>query len=1367
MGNFTPTSEQSRIIDAPSNSSILVVAGAGSGKTFTMTQRIIALINNGVQAEKILGLTFTRKAAGELLSRVSKAVIENKRNEQDKQSSLGSQIDANSMFMKPEVYTYDAFFQNIVRQYGLLVGFDPNTQPLSNAGATQLATQVVEDSVSYLLSNGLKASDISIDTFSKNVLALSSAISNSMIGTGCSDFVEATKKIQEWDSDFIVHLEKIVTTDSYGIQLDKLSDLPLSYEKKDNLDAAKKFLKKDDPREREKSYKEWVNRDKNRKHKLSAIGVLLSATKKRNIYVELVSRYYQAKQETNLAEFSDFTIAAYQLVTRFPWIGSEYRRRFSHVFLDEYQDTSTTQAMVLVALFHPKQSSLEQDFPEQEAATAVTAVGDPYQAIYAWRGASPGAFRLFKEDYDYAADALTLSQTRRNPHIVLDAANFLTEPLRMSVPDPLNRRTSAEESEVSVPQLTGIEETGTGSLGLLGYETLPQEVDGVVRFVKQALKRYASSEDKTDETHVAVLFRSKKNIPTYREALEEAGITCETVGISDFMNRPDVLDVTALLKVLVDHSDSATLMRLLASPRFGLSPSDLRLFARYADDLNEIYQIHFLAESGILNNIAESGIEELERNPKKRKEIIHSHRGDVPQGLPIGIYLVDALLKDNLTEQLTHTRITEIGQKQLVKAAHVVQSVERVIDHPLSDVIRTAGAALGLDIDTQLAHTLASARNPHETVRTQSCIDTLISLSQSYISELQEQLTPTISGFMAWLSKASDDASDPIVIADSHAQVILMTIHQAKGLEWDAVAIVGMSRKGFPSTRETQFLAKPSEDLSVNPQKSPQYFAESSTWLEDSCAVPAPLRVDSQILPKFPHTGNLDILQTIDDVEIEVLDWLVTIDDEPRARDFLSQHSEYGQRLFADERRLAYVALTRAKHEALLTFSVQQKEDNAASASSTNTSTTSNASSKATVFKPVRFSRDDNENIKEVDVDKDASFFWQELYQHYLSGGSIARASAQRLSVSVSLDNSSPDAPHFIAPVGFFIGENADDLLHDVVEQALVDARDSLIVSENENTVWPKDLKYNIGTILRDSADAVRNAESKYDDFSDAKTPLLERAHKVIENLHSQPKNGSYNSESIDTRNELIAKAARILDSSMNSVTAMQSRITLASKASEGSVKGSAENSAKDSSDASFAIARSVLRPIPQVASLQAQKGTIFHAWAEEYLGIDEFSVRNPDISDDDPQDLREWKKRLMESQWAQKYRVYSVEQPIVVDLWGRIIKGKLDAIFEGSLANPQNVDCLTIVDWKTGRRPQNKDEEAAKLIQLDVYRLLLSEFLGRPIESIDAALYYVSEENESRRLIPAEPKSRHDIEEELSAAFEKNSSVAFGDDNE
>ena len=191
------TAEQSAIVDADVNEDLLVVAGAGSGKTMTMTSRIIALIRRGVPSEQILGLTFTRKAASELQSRVGAAVIRRD------QGRGASGVDPERNFLKPTVSTYDAFFQSIVRQYGLLVGMDQDTRPLSSAGAYQLASQVVADHLDLIFPAGSSAQDGDSDdlgsaTFSttvNRVLGLTGAVTTSMISSDCPDFDQAVERI--------------------------------------------------------------------------------------------------------------------------------------------------------------------------------------------------------------------------------------------------------------------------------------------------------------------------------------------------------------------------------------------------------------------------------------------------------------------------------------------------------------------------------------------------------------------------------------------------------------------------------------------------------------------------------------------------------------------------------------------------------------------------------------------------------------------------------------------------------------------------------------------------------------------------------------------------------------------------------------------------------------------------------------------------------------------------------------------------------------------------------------------------------------------------------------------------------------------
>ena len=131
--NSGPSLEQKNVIEAPINQDVLIVAGAGSGKTYTMTRRVIHLIKSKVPPESILGLTFTNKAAAELLSRVSAEVS----------ASGANGANGAKSFLKPEVMTYDAFFQSIVRRYGLLVGFNQNTMPLSDAGAMEIIKSII------------------------------------------------------------------------------------------------------------------------------------------------------------------------------------------------------------------------------------------------------------------------------------------------------------------------------------------------------------------------------------------------------------------------------------------------------------------------------------------------------------------------------------------------------------------------------------------------------------------------------------------------------------------------------------------------------------------------------------------------------------------------------------------------------------------------------------------------------------------------------------------------------------------------------------------------------------------------------------------------------------------------------------------------------------------------------------------------------------------------------------------------------------------------------------------------------------------------------------------------------------------------
>ncbi|PJM73554.1 ATP-dependent DNA helicase [Bifidobacterium primatium] len=1392
MTTFTDTAEQAAVINAPARDNVLVVAGAGSGKTYTMTRRIISLIERGVPAERILGLTFTRKAASELLSRVSAAVLSaSSDGDADGNVDAAAAVDPDRAFLKPDIFTYDAFFQSIVRQYGLLVGMDQNTQPLSDAGAFQLAGDVVGRHMTLLFADGNDddagadgdsaptpddgESDLgAFSTLTGQLMALSHAISDAMIGGDVMTFHDAVERVRRWDAAFIERLTAAMGDETVATTEPKFSKPPKRL-KKDTDDSYAEKLAAFEAKRREEIHR----------HAVFSCGRLLSSTRRRELLLTLAEEFHEAKRRANMAEFSDFTIAAFQLVRRFPSIGEEYRRRYSHVFLDEYQDTSTTQATLLAALFHVEPGEARNR--GASAHTAVNAVGDPFQSIYAWRGASPGAFRMFQHDFGMDAHdrPYALSQTRRNSRIVLEAANDLTIPLRR-IP---RRPGSSLMREVDVAALNPMEQAPQGTLGVQGYTNLGQEIDAVVRFARKAIALYgvdAETGERRGGTHVAVLFRSKTALPAYRDALEDAGLTCEVVGYSALLERPEVRDLLALLHAVADHTDTGALMRLMATPRFGLSADDLKAVAAMADQRNLEYRYRALVEAGLASG------------DEPRREwggIVAAHRDVVPNG----VFLADVLMGEHVERMLRSAvdsavsgaqpgrSISDGGVRLLAGVSHMLRAVEAAAHRPLVDVIRVAVEALGLDIDCVVAQSMADASDRRTPTDARVSIDAVIDLANTYLQELPDGTSPSLRGFVSWVDALGSVPEASQGVSSGKADVTLMTIHQSKGLEWDAVAVVGLKKRGFPSSQGDHLSVKPDDEhiggVRDGVWEPPEYRETARTWLVNPTAVPVPIRVDSGILPRFPHDADvesdpvagLDGLATAEAIAAEafVADGEAiasaaaagSADAAPSDAEgrFLSQEEEYGRRLHADERRLMYVALTRARYDAMLTFSADGDTS------------------------PLPA-----DDAKPLDVERAASNFWMEVHEAFAAHGqavhkpmNVGSAAEGGTSVPSALTQS---------VAGLFVGERAQEYENVVVGGAWLDPRDG-IDGEPEHP-WPRPLESTVADAMRRSAQAVRRrmADDGHGGRSAAEGPdgvvsgstdgptLFDYARRLAEaGLLSSSAGAGEDDASArpDDVAALRAKGERILMAGRQNVTAIQTR---ASALDDGG------------SETERRLWAGIVRPIPRVASPSAQAGTVFHDWAARFICpnggdamtasgdmavgsraamVDDLRRRERGLVQDAASDdgtpagpdggvtapsvdkrLLTWQRRLADSRWAARRAVWAERSIVVAVKDGsgttRIVDGKLDAVFRGGLDPDDPGKRFTVVDWKTGRKPHDTQDINGKLAQLDLYRLLLSRIEGVPLASIDATLYYLSVDDEAERELHALPRSEAEIISEL-----------------
>lgn len=1371
--NSAPSLEQKNVIEAPINQDVLIVAGAGSGKTYTMTRRVIHLIKSKVPPESILGLTFTNKAAAELLSRVSAEV-----------SASGA--NGAKSFLKPEVMTYDAFFQSIVRRYGLLVGFNQNTMPLSDAGAMEIIKSIIGKYLDNPQNHNKNLNKLyDFDTLCSDVMKLCAEISCSMIGVDaqgntCSSVPQAVQKIREWNNEFAEHLKNVIGNKKVESPLPAKSPAIPKYKKvkKTAGMSAEDVTKTSSEKFKQacKKYEKYWDDSC-----LQLCVNLYNSCVKRDILLDLVLQFDAEKKSVNMAQFSDFTIAAYYLVTHFPSICAQYRNQYSQVLLDEYQDTSTTQAMLINTLFHAENDADNGaenggDFAASKR-THVMAVGDPFQAIYSFRGASTGAFCKFEQDFNInEQNKYSLTVTRRNSLFILKVANALTEPMRVengdnSTKNASRRFSSIDDREVQVETLKPKEDASNGTIAALFMPSQAEEIDAVVRFAKKIVEKYGEN---PLEPQLAILFRSKANMPKYAEKLESAGIRTSIVGYSSLIEKPAVKDVLSLLKVVQDHSDSNSLMRLLATPRFALSTDDLGALSAIANSANTEYLYNIYSSAGLLEaDLPKSQWDSAVRNLRNK-----ANSGEISgQVINIygGVYLADLIMRDFSTKNdqwvnQMQQKLSIGGFDAVKRLSKILHNVEGVQRNSLTNVMQAAVQALNVDIDTAVGSALKYKDFSNQIMLDdmRSVLDSLNAIVETYIQEMGEWQDASLRGLISWIDSAKnlDSQSGSSVSSSSQtepAQVVLMTVHQSKGLQWPAVAVVGLNEGAFPSNQ--------GDSLKVDDNGQ----ASARIPIEFGASVPCALRVDANILPHFPHTvtrveamhpekamQSLDSVQKIfDEIKPDRIKALCDFAEAVKevdcgsadSGDFLSeetrrvynayksqqsvdfmpftQSEERGIQLHMDERHLMYVALTRAKFAALLTGSATSGD-----------SAQSGRKRSASVFL--------NESINAI---------------KNLNGAiEVQRCDSDEQNKTESKESEEYEEQDVF---GFIAGDDAQEFAAEFSKIAPLPDSSSL-----EPTLkWPCTLSSTIEKSLIESAKLVENCDSDLESVYDSSIntnpkSLLYKAKIFIQDADLTSQNDcDYSLE------ELAEKVNKISSGSRLNVTSLQKISKIAQNA-----KTSVYNNLL-----------ACIRPIPSIPSIDANLGTKFHAWAQQFVDsatpsescacyewknivkhgislektpenrqkvIDDF---NQSCKDSDSQScaLDQWKQRLIESRWAKRVPL-AAEMPILMQIdntefANRIINGTLDAVFAGGLDASDTTKLYTIVDWKTGKRPKSAEDIRLKLEQLDWYRMLLARATNVDLRCIDATLYYVSEARAENREIHALCKTRDEILSEAS----------------
>ncbi|MFE5818248.1 UvrD-helicase domain-containing protein [Streptomyces sp. NPDC056479] len=461
---------------------------------------------------------------------------------------------------------------------------------------------------------------------------------------------------------------------------------------------------------------------------------------------ELVVRYRAAKRERDLLDFGDQIALSAQLA-RLPEVGRILRDEFRVVLLDEYQDTSVAQRVLLAGLFgdgtgHP-----------------VTAVGDPCQAIYGWRGASVANLDDFPEHFAHAggsrAARQALSENRRSGGRLLDLANGLAEPLR-----------AMHAGVEALRPAPGAERDGMVRCALL--PTHAEEMDWIADSIAHLVHTG------TAPGEIAVLCRTATDFAEIQGALVARDIPVEVVGLSGLLHLPEVADLVAVCEVLQDPGANASLVRLLTGPRWRIGPRDLALLGRRARRLVSHARV------------------EGDDDPDRR--LAEAVEGIDPAEV---ISLADAL--DTFLETPMDGGGDDDGlpfspdaRVRFARLATELRDLRRSLSDPLMDVLHRVLAVTGLEVELSASpHALAARRR--------ETLSNFLDIAASFAAGDNEASLLAFLGFLrtaAQYEKGLDNA-----LPGGENTVKVLTAHKSKGLEWDVVAVPGLVTGTFPSTQ--------------------------------------------------------------------------------------------------------------------------------------------------------------------------------------------------------------------------------------------------------------------------------------------------------------------------------------------------------------------------------------------------------------------------------------------------------------------------------------------------------------------------------------------------------------------------------------
>ena len=698
------------------------------------------------------------------------------------------------------IMTYDAFAARLVAEQGLRLGVESESAMISGAARFRLAARVVEAAAGPFE----QLSRLRPQTVTERVLGLDSDLQQHLVPTSALD-----RHARRWRLAF--------------------QSAPVN----------------------------------NRGNVYADVKRALAAIDERLELASLVDDYQSLKRRLDVVEFADQMAVAARLATDVPEVSAALRDEFKVVLLDEYQDTSAAQAIMLAGLFSGPDQKSGRGHP-------VTAVGDPFQAIYGWRGAAASNILEFATSFPRSdgrpSRRFALTVNRRSGQTILDVANVLSEPLRAdetlqpadsdSALGSIDGTDSGSGGVDGLGMLFAPPEAGPGEVRAATFQTWGEEVSWIADEVIAA--RDSQTVDRWSE--IAILTRRNADIgPLYAE-LTARDVPTEIVGLGGLLSLPEVCDVVSTLRLIDDVTANPDLIRLLSGPRWNISPRDLAQLGRRARELAQQEQLPFAGADDLVadddpalddHDVVDVRVDRGASSSTDDNRGVGGLLGALEEAVgdldPTEVISLLDAVEDPGDEFAEETRW------RLGLLAGELAYLRRHSDEPVLDLCRRVVSVLGLDVE------LLATPDFGRTQRR----DQLGAFLDAVADYADVDGQASLSGLLSYLRAESDYGTGlEQAVPTDRESVKLLTMHKAKGLEWDVVFLPALMKGTFPSDRV------------------------SDNWVISAGVLPADLRGDASSIPQLPEAAGPAI-------------------------------AEYKQRLkdqqLRSEDRLAYVAATRAR----------------------------------------------------------------------------------------------------------------------------------------------------------------------------------------------------------------------------------------------------------------------------------------------------------------------------------------------------------------------------------------------------------------------------------------------------------------------